>query len=149
MPRQPRKIFELNLKSVPKEISKVENFLRKIDKEYPLEELHFHNLLVATTEAVNNSIIHGNLRDPKKKVIVTCRIFSSFIEIQVADEGKGISEADIPNPLDENNLLRENGRGIFLIREFMEKVMFKKTKSGGVVVMRSKIKSGQKSDLIS
>lgn len=131
-----KKYFKLVLKSTPKEISKVEPFLLKVNRYIGFEEVQFHNLLVATTEAVNNSITHGNLRDPKKLVEITAEVSATTIEVHICDEGKGINLENIPDPLDEKNLLRENGRGIFIIKQFMDSVKFKHSATGGEVIMK-------------
>ncbi len=136
MAKAEKKYFKLILKSTPKEISKVEPFLKKVNRNIQFEEIQFHNLLVATTEAVNNSITHGNLRDPKKFVEISAAATSTAIEIHVCDEGRGINLKNIPDPLDEKNLLRENGRGIFLIQQFMDSVQFKRSATGSEVVMK-------------
>lgn len=136
MAKVEKKYFRLVLKSTPKEISKVEPFLIKVNSYIHFDEIQFHNLLVATTEAVNNSITHGNLRDPKKLVEITAAATSTAIEIHVCDEGKGIDLKKIPDPLDEKNLLRENGRGIFLMKQFMGSVQFKSSSTGSEVIMK-------------
>jgi serine/threonine-protein kinase RsbW len=141
MSRALDKIFSLTLKSKPKEVIKVEKFLYEVNNYIRLGEMQFHNLLVATTEAVNNSITHGNQRNPKKKVIVTCKVTKSSIEVKVHDEGLGITEQELPDPLDEKNLLRENGRGIFLMRHLMDSVKFNHAETGSEVIMRMKKKN--------
>lgn len=142
MAKVEKKYYKLILKSTPREISRVEPFLKKVNRFIQFDEIQFHNLLVATTEAVNNSITHGNLRDPEKLVEINVAATSATIEIHVLDEGKGINLKNIPDPLDEKNLLRENGRGIFIIQQFMDSVKFKRSASGGEVIMklRKKVK---------
>jgi len=130
------KIFSLKLKSKPKEILKVEKFLDSVNSFIHLGKTQLHNVLVATTEAVNNAIAHGNLRDPKKNVILVCKATKSSVEIRVNDEGKGVAENNLPDPLDEKNLLRENGRGIFLMRHLMDSVKFICHESGCEVIMK-------------
>ncbi|MBI5021353.1 MAG: ATP-binding protein [Ignavibacteriales bacterium] len=135
------KLFKqaLVLKSEPKEIIKVEHFLEKINNKLNLDEMRFNKLLVAATEAVNNGIIHGNKRDPRKKVKLTCTLKNSILTITVKDQGKGINPDTIPDPLSQENILRENGRGIFLMKSLMEKIVFKKSKTGSSVIMTMKI----------
>jgi serine/threonine-protein kinase RsbW len=118
----------------------VEIFLEKIKRRLKLNEDQFNRLLVATTEAVNNSIIHGNLRDPQKKVTIICELKNKTLIVIVQDEGKGIEPQNLPNPLAEENLLRENGRGIFLMRSLMNEVKFEKYKEGAAVIMTMKLK---------
>ncbi|MDI6778597.1 MAG: ATP-binding protein [Bacteroidota bacterium] len=129
------KIFTLILKSIPKEVAKVDPFLKKVNRSIKFGETQFHNLLVATTEAVNNSIAYGNHKDSSKFVTITAKVFKSSIKIQVHDEGEGVKPEDIPNPLEDKNLLRENGRGIFLMTQFMDNVTFERCPQGSNVIM--------------
>ena len=131
-----KKIYKLQIKSSPKEITKVEPFLKKVNTYAHFNKTQFHNLLIATTEAVNNSIIHGNKRDPSKFVEIYCIVTTDYIEVHIIDQGVGIKKSDIPNPLDKNNILREFGRGIFIMRHIMDSVKFKKSKFGGEVIMK-------------
>lgn len=135
-----KKVFKLQLKSEPAQISKVEPFLKKLNKVAQFNKKQFQSILIATTEAVNNSIVHGNLRDPEKLVNIICIVSPALIEIHILDQGKGVKKEDIPNPLAEDNLLRESGRGIFLMKHFMDSVTFKKRKSGGEVILKLKKK---------
>ena len=130
----------LSLKSDPREVAKVEVFLEKINKTLCLDDIRFNKLLVATTEAVNNSIVHGNRRNSRKVVTVTVEFFDNLISVSVEDEGRGLDPATLPDPLSEQNLLRENGRGVFLMRSLMENVTFGKTARGAIVIMSMKWK---------
>jgi serine/threonine-protein kinase RsbW len=130
----------LALKSDPKEVIKVELFLENINKMLCLDDIRFNKLLVATTEAVNNGIVHGNKRDPHKFVTVTLEYFDNLISVSVEDEGEGLDPSTLPDPLSEENLLRENGRGVFLMRTLMENVTFGKTSRGAIVIMSMKWK---------
>lgn len=130
----------LSLKSDPREVAKVEVFLEKINKTLCLDDIRFNKLLVATTEAVNNSIVHGNRRNSRKVVIITVEFFDNLISVSVEDEGRGLDPATLPDPLSEQNLLRENGRGVFLMRSLMDNVTFGKTTRGAIVIMSMKWK---------
>ncbi len=127
--------FKMECVSNPKEVHKIERFLQDMSKEARLDDGTFYRLLVSSTEAVNNGIIHGNQNNPAKKVCVTCLISADSITVKVKDEGKGFDPASVPNPLDEKNLLKESGRGIFLIRSMVDKVDFELTPHGTTVVM--------------
>src|SRR5206468_3396892 len=118
------------------QVGKVEKFLEHINEKLKLDEEHFNKLLVAATEAVNNSIIHGNKRDPRKKVVVTCEVNRALLLLRVEDEGAGVDPSMLPDPLAEENLLRENGRGVFLMRSLMDEVNFEKFPEGAAVVMK-------------
>ena len=139
-----QKKFTLELPSDPQEILKVEDFLDEINRQLHLDEVVFNKLLVATTEAVNNGIIHGNKRDPKKKVVLTCEINHASLVVSVQDEGPGVNPDTLPNPLAEENLMRENGRGVFLMRSLMDNVEFEKSDIGSTVTMKMNLGGGER-----
>ena len=139
MPTKEPKKFVLVIASKPKEIMKVEGFLERMNTVLQLEESMYNKLLVATTEAVNNGILHGNQRDPKKKVILTCEINRETVTIHVQDEGPGVDPSKLPDPLADENLMRENGRGVFLMRSLMDEVTFERIPDGAIVTMTMKL----------
>ena len=112
------------MRSDPKNVHHVEEFLLKMNSALHIDDEKFGSLLVVVTEAVNNAIIHGNKRNPAKKVVLTCVRRGNTLVIKVKDEGKGFNPSAIPNPIHEENLLRESGRGVFLMHQLMEKVSF-------------------------
>jgi serine/threonine-protein kinase RsbW len=126
-------VFRLTLASNPKNIGKIERFLNTIGKTVHLDEIQFHKLMVSLTEAVNNAIIHGNHAASGKKVQVVCELLPGWILIMIHDEGKGFKPEKVGNPLAKENLLRESGRGIFLMRTLMDKVEFEVSKTGTLV----------------
>ena len=130
------KKYVLVLPSDPKQVVQVEDFLEKLNTQLQLDETQYNKLLVATTEAVNNGIIHGNKRDVGKNVILTVELNRSILSVRVDDEGPGIDPATLPDPLAAENLMRENGRGVFLMRSLMTEVEFKKTATGSAVIMK-------------
>lgn len=130
-----RVVFEMKCISNPKEIGTVEEFLKRINKTARLDDGTFYRLFVSSTEAVNNGIIHGNKSDPAKKVCISCTLNTDSIVVRVKDEGEGFDPASVPNPLDDQNLLKESGRGIFLIRSMMDKVNYSITDEGTIIEM--------------
>jgi serine/threonine-protein kinase RsbW len=134
------KKFTLVLRSSLSQMAKVEPFLLKINKVLHLDEVEFNKLFLATSEAVTNGIVHGNKLNPKKKVIVTCLVNLRTITMCVHDEGMGFNAHHLPNPVAKENLLNENGRGIFLIRTVMDSVKWRKV-DGTEIIMKLKRKS--------
>ncbi|MBI3586252.1 MAG: ATP-binding protein [Ignavibacteriales bacterium] len=122
--------FHLDCASDPKEIARVEPFIMKVNEVARLDDGALYRLLVAATEAVNNGILHGNKSDPNKHVLVTCVLSEKELTFTVEDEGKGFKPEKIPNPLDEKNLLKTSGRGVFLMRSLMDEVKFHITSHG-------------------
>lgn len=97
-------------------------------------------LVTALREAVANAVRHGNRQDPKRLVRLEYTVHDSTVSIRVEDEGEGFDPADVPDPTDPENLLRPSGRGIFYMRQFMTRVEFLSTPSGGTaVVMERKL----------
>jgi serine/threonine-protein kinase RsbW len=122
--RTTAKVFRITLRSDPKNVHRVEEFLIRMNSSLHLDDEKFGSLMVVVTEAVNNAIIHGNKRNPAKRVIVTGTRRGHALTIKVKDEGKGFDPRAVPNPVHEENLLRESGRGVFLMHQLMEKVRF-------------------------
>lgn len=82
-------------------------------------------IAMAVREATVNAVLHGNAYDPKKKVTVSYENTRGRLTIRVADQGKGLDASNIPDPLKPENLLKTSGRGIFLMRAFMDEVNFR------------------------
>jgi serine/threonine-protein kinase RsbW len=122
--------FHFECTGDPKEIAKVEPFLQKINDAAKLDDGTFYRLLIAGTEAVNNGILHGNKGDPQKIVHVICILKKDLLIFRVKDQGRGFKPEEVPDPREEKNLLKTNGRGIFLMRSLMDKVKFSITSEG-------------------
>jgi serine/threonine-protein kinase RsbW len=132
-------IYEMVCRSQQKEISHIEKFLHHISVQQNIDDGTLHRLLVSCTEAVNNAILHGNKSDPHKEVLIRCIVRKKTLTLYVRDEGLGFDPESLQDPRDEKNLLKESGRGVFLIRSLMDKVKFKKLKSGSVVEMQVRL----------
>ena len=83
------------------------------------DELH-----IALSEAIANAIIHGNKNNPRKVVNVQVTIQAKEVIFKVVDEGSGLDHRNLPNPKEDDNLHKRNGRGLFLIRQLMDEVTF-------------------------
>jgi len=125
----------MTLPSSPKYIGRVERFLKKLRHHIHLDEIQSNKLMISLTEAVNNAIVHGNKSDPAKKVTVVCETLPGWLLVMVDDTGKGFRAQKVGNPLLKKNLLRETGRGIFLMRTLMDKVEFNMKRSGMQVAL--------------
>ncbi len=123
-------MFRMTLSSTPRNIMRVEKFLETVQEHVALDEIQIHKVMVALTEAVNNAIVHGNRADGRKKVFVSCEVLPGWLLFVINDQGKGFHPEKVANPLKEENLLRESGRGIFLMRTLMDRVEFEALKSG-------------------
>ena len=93
---------------------------------------------MAVREAVTNAVLHGNKRDETKLVHVTLKSSPDRIEITVHDEGSGFNPAEVPDPTAAENILKTSGRGIFLMRNFMDEVDWTIRPAGGTTVRMAK-----------
>lgn len=131
----PHTVFRMTLPSDPKHIRRVEPFLKRVAKTTHLDEIQMHKLMVSLTEAVNNAIVHGNRSSKGKKVHVRCELRPGWLVVFVNDEGTGFNPGRVRNPLKKQNLMKEDGRGIFLMKTLMNKVEFNIGPSGSQVVL--------------
>ena len=96
---------------------------------------------LSVREAVTNAIQHGNQEDPSKTVYLAFKMEEERLVITVRDQGKGITEDQIPDPLEPENLLKPGGRGIFFVRSFMDNVSFSVSEEGGSELLMEKYKN--------
>jgi len=104
------------------------------------ESLHW--TAMAVRESVVNAITHGNNSDPAKIVFIDYSVTPEsepvdFI-VSVRDQGRGFDPETVKNPLTAENMLSTNGRGVFLIRQFMDDVSMRRAPQGGMEVRMTK-----------
>lgn len=95
----------------------------------------FH-LRVALCEALSNAIIYGNELDPAKSVDVQVRLTDTDITVRVTDEGPGFDPDSVPDPVLPHDLAASNGRGLFLIRQLVDRVYFNERGNAICMVLR-------------
>jgi serine/threonine-protein kinase RsbW len=107
-----------------------------------LDEDSLHWVCVAIRESVINAIKHGNRNDTSKHVFVEFETASHVeapkLTIRVRDEGEGFDPETLADPLAAENLLKSGGRGIFLIRSFMDDVRVQRAPEGGMEIRMTK-----------
>lgn len=115
---------ELLLDSDPDKIVMVEPFIESFRCDNEVSDEIYGNLLVAVTEAVNNAIIHGNKLDFAKKVrLYLCRR-KNLITCIIEDQGSGFDFANLPDPTAPENIENAGGRGVFLMKNLADLVIF-------------------------
>lgn len=133
--------FAVEIPSRLEELGRIERMAEKVAAVYCLSQEELDNLAIAVTEAVGNAIIHGNGRDPEKRVRIAFSVAAGFLTIEVADEGRGFDPAGLSDPLLPENLMKESGRGIFILKSLMDRVDFQFTPKGTVVRMGLRLKN--------
>ena len=115
----------LRLSSNPKNIEYVEPFVEKLVKQYHISPDMYGNILISLTEAVNNAIRHGNCNDQNKTVKVSMqKVNEHKIAFQISDEGTGFDFNSVPDPTLPENILKMGGRGVFLMRQLCDDILF-------------------------
>ena len=102
----------------------VENLVDRVWGNLGVEEDSYGNILIAVTEAVNNAIQHGNEFDTKLFVDVAVGDQPTEFCFNVKDQGKGFDFSNLPDPTAPENIMKENGRGIFLMKSLSDNVEF-------------------------
>ncbi len=102
------------------------------------------NVGLAVREAVINAMVHGNHQDPALKVRVTLKVGRRGLQAKVSDEGNGFDPNNSPDPTAEENLLNTSGRGLLLMKAFVDDVRFRRRASRGmeITLIKRKNESG-------
>lgn len=122
--------LHLTLPSTNGSVDQIEEAAEKLAAEAGLDEDERFHVSMAAREAAVNAVLHGNAYDPAKEVAACFEVTGKALVITIADQGKGLDPATIPDPLAPENLLRGSGRGIFLMRSFMNEVHFRQLHPG-------------------
>jgi serine/threonine-protein kinase RsbW len=112
---------KIEIKSQRSEILKIESLLDDINKEFGLADEKYVNLQIAISEALINAIIHGNKENPQKKVFIEITYDENFITVKIKDEGEGFDLNKIPDPTNQENIFKEHGRGLFIMKSLVDK----------------------------
>lgn len=103
-------------------------------------EEDFFKVEISLREVINNAIIHGNKSDKKKRVHVMFKWTKKLLRIRIKDENpKKVDFSAIDKKLDENDLLSFNGRGIMIMKSYMDKVEFSPSENGTEIVLEKKL----------
>jgi len=123
------------LDSTLESVNKVEQTAQQFAAKAGFDQDSCDSIGLAVREAAVNAVLHGNKYDPKKKMTVSYETESDALIIKIADQGAGLTEEQLPDPLAPENLLKQSGRGIFLIRSFMDEVRIKTLEPGTELTM--------------
>jgi len=129
---------EMIIKSNVDNLRYVEKFVDEVSEELHLSQDVYGNLLIATLEAVNNAIIHGNKKNEDLDVEVEFSTIEDHkdIVLTVKDQGEGFDFLNIPDPTAPENIEKINGRGVFLMEKLSDEIAFEG--NGSVVKLKFK-----------
>lgn len=114
----------ISIQSKIENINIIEKLIDEVSEEAKINSEVYGKMLIATVEAVNNSIVHGNKEDDTKTVTVTFNIVEEKISIFIQDEGPGFNYEKVPDPTIPENIENIHGRGVYLMRHLADNVVF-------------------------
>jgi len=110
------------LDSTIETVNNAEETAGRMATEAGFDDEEVMKISMAVREAAVNAVLHGNGYDPNKKVTLAFECTPRDLVITIRDQGPGLDVGKIPDPLAPENLMKTSGRGIFLIRSFMDVV---------------------------
>jgi serine/threonine-protein kinase RsbW len=131
--------YHLEIESDPKNLITVEEFINYFSKDLNIDEEKMSGLMLAITEATTNAIIHANKNDPNKLVQIDVRVDGENLVISIKDEGKGFDPEKVPDPTEPENLMKDSGRGLYLMRVYMDDLKYNFTPTGMETILTVKI----------
>lgn len=123
------------LDSTLESVNKVERTASDLAARLGFEEEDCHRISMAVREAAVNAVFHGNACDPRKKIVVSFENTGQDLVITITDQGRGLDPSTLPDPLAPENLLKQSGRGIFLINSFMDEVRIRTLDPGTEITL--------------
>lgn len=124
------KTYTLEVPSDPNVLPQVEDFIEEIAHKANIPKHHLNNLMISINEATTNGMLHGNKGDTNKKVLISITVNENSIRIRIKDEGAGFDPAKVPDPTAPENIFRESGRGLYIMRTCMDEVNYNFTPEG-------------------
>jgi len=132
--------YQLELESDPNNLITAEEFVNYFAKDLGIDEDKMSGLMLSVTEATTNAIVHANKCDPSKKVNIDVFVKDGYVTIKIKDEGTGFDPSKVPDPTDPENLLKDSGRGLYLMKIYMDELKFNVTPTGTETILIMKMK---------
>jgi|WetSurMetagenome_2_1015567.scaffolds.fasta_scaffold11891_2 serine/threonine-protein kinase RsbW len=133
---KPKNKMEISITSDTLNLEIVENFIREMFLKYNIDKGLFTKVLICVNEAVVNSIEHGNKFDKKKIVVIKSYYCHNYLYFKIIDEGEGFDYKEIIDPTSDDNIFKESGRGIYIIKNMSDAIVFRST--GNIVEFKVK-----------
>ncbi|MBN2009717.1 ATP-binding protein [candidate division KSB1 bacterium] len=123
----------LVIKSDLNEVPVVEEFTEKLSTTAQFSEADRDSIAISVTELVSNAISHGNKCSPDKKVTIEFEVNKEVFIVSVQDEGDGFKPEEVADPLAPENLLKDSGRGVYIVRTLMDETEITVNETGTLV----------------
>lgn len=123
-----------HLESVLESADVAEHIVTEAARQAGFDEEELHKLGMAVRESIVNAVVHGNRYNARKKVHLSVADGPDYLAVTIRDEGEGFDLSALPDPLAEHNLLQQSGRGLFLIRSFVDELQVRRMTPRGTEV---------------
>lgn len=132
-------VFTKSFSSETDSIPEIDRFIEDTVRTFKVDEDKITSISLAAAEASSNAIIHGNKLDPHKKVTIIIKNRSNLLEIIIRDEGKGFDPKEVPDPTKPENLLKDNGRGLHIMKTYLDDLKYNFTEKGTETILIIKL----------
>lgn len=132
------KRIQVTLETLLESVEMAEQITTRVAQGAGFGDEDCYRIGMAVREGVINAVVYGNTEERSKKVFLTLEIEPARFVIRILDQGPGFNLADVPDPLAEENLMKASGRGILLMRSFMDEFDVLRPVGGGAEVVMSK-----------
>jgi serine/threonine-protein kinase RsbW len=122
------------LDSTLESVDKAEKAVLDLARESGFGEEDLDRIGMSVRECMVNAVVHGNRYSSHKKVRLSLSRTPERLTIRIADQGEGFNPEEVPDPLSGDNLLRHSGRGIFLMKAFMDDLQVRRLEPAGTEV---------------
>jgi serine/threonine-protein kinase RsbW len=133
------KRIEVTLDSNIESVDLAEEITLRVARVIGFGEEDRHKIGMSVREGVINALSYGNRGSKEKKVFLALELLADRMVIHVEDQGQGFRLEDVPDPLAEENLLKSHGRGILLMRAFMDEFDVRRARQGGAELVMTKL----------
>ncbi|MCX7875875.1 MAG: ATP-binding protein [Melioribacteraceae bacterium] len=123
------------VKSNPEVLPELEENIVEIAKSLKLDPIKINTLALSFSEAISNSMKHGNQYSDKKNVEIDVYTENDKLYISLKDEGTGFDISSVPDPTKPENILKESGRGIHIMKNFLDDLVYNFLPNGTQVIL--------------
>jgi len=127
--------ISMTLSSSLESVDKLERAAEEFAGRAGFDDETVPHIVMAVREAAINAVLHGNSYSTAKQINASFETTPSDFIFRIADQGTGFDPVNLPDPLAPENILRGSGRGIFLIRAFMDEVHFRQLHPGTEITL--------------
>lgn len=128
-------IFEKEISSNPDLLPELEDIIVKLAEQQKMNKDKVNGLALSFSEAASNSIIHGNKLDVNKKIKISVAVDQNRMKIIIKDQGNGFELNSVPDPTNPENILKDSGRGIHIMKSFLDNLTYNFTPTGTEVTL--------------